>query len=129
MRISDWSSDVCSSDLPDCTIGRQRVLDIAKGDQDGPVVIDQRRIGASIGDADLRAQTRPVEHTLIEAGAASKSDRTARDPRFKPASAEPNEAGQENRRKQVGLGDAPPCRAGGECARGGAATRPPPKQA
>src|SRR3546814_3429770 len=43
---------------PDCTIGRQRVLDIAKGDQDGPVVIDQRRIGASIGDAD-----RSEEHT------------------------------------------------------------------
>src|SRR3546814_14435422 len=38
---------------PDCTIGRQRVLDIAKGDQDGPVVIDPRRIVASIDDADL----------------------------------------------------------------------------
>src|SRR3546814_3159832 len=51
-----------------------------------------------------------------------------RSQRFKPASEEPNEAGQAYRRKQVGLGDATPCGGGGECALGGGDIRPPPQQ-
>src|SRR3546814_12627386 len=31
MRISDWSSDVCSSDLPTCPPTRQRRLQVLKG--------------------------------------------------------------------------------------------------
>src|SRR3546814_10312069 len=37
MRISDWSSDVCSSDLPDADLRRRR------DDRPGTVLLDVRR--------------------------------------------------------------------------------------
>src|SRR3546814_6373909 len=48
MRISDWSSDVCSSDLKVASIANAIILSLAK-----PFAIegDQVRIGASVGIA------------------------------------------------------------------------------
>src|SRR3546814_10251581 len=44
MRISDWSSDVCSSDLPalEDLVHRRRLVDLAG---DGHVVLDVERVG------------------------------------------------------------------------------------
>src|SRR3546814_4365757 len=48
MRISDWSSDVCSSDLGDATIGLGDAGDLAVLD-DGDAVLP-RRLGQGVGD-------------------------------------------------------------------------------
>src|SRR3546814_9087119 len=61
MRISDWSSDVCSSDLADCGLGafdgvHQRAATIG-----GDVVADTLHVGLKLGDA-----TQPVEHAAPE---------------------------------------------------------------
>src|SRR3546814_8953116 len=47
MRISDWSSDVCSSDLP---LALQRVRDVARDDALGKTLDDRRLADARLTD-------------------------------------------------------------------------------
>src|SRR3546814_20814734 len=44
MRISDWSSDVCSSDLGEFGFGEDAVFDGAQHTADGDSVVDRRRL-------------------------------------------------------------------------------------
>src|SRR3546814_19535800 len=44
MRISDWSSDVCSSDLVLGVVHRQPLADIVEGDPDLPVLLLDCRV-------------------------------------------------------------------------------------
>src|SRR3546814_13903753 len=67
MRISDWSSDVCSSDLP---LGRIALegADAVVGfiAQFGAVIIDAHQLGAVIGAEVLAVLLPRVEHLLAE---------------------------------------------------------------
>src|SRR3546814_13854719 len=45
MRISDWSSDVCSSDLQGLNLGLRDVAALAE------CIVDARRLGLDVGDA------------------------------------------------------------------------------
>src|SRR3546814_5173418 len=46
MRISDWSSDVCSSDLfDDAAIGARRFLAVRHDDSDADRIADESRLG------------------------------------------------------------------------------------
>src|SRR3546814_9786667 len=58
MRISDWSSDVCSSDLEDLADGRKRkrlaaqfdaARDLVARDQRAAVVLDRGEVGFALG--------------------------------------------------------------------------------
>src|SRR3546814_15045014 len=50
MRISDWSSDVCSSDLLDALLRRFARLAIDRADDDGAVIADVDRGAGLFGD-------------------------------------------------------------------------------
>jgi hypothetical protein len=113
---------------PDRAISDQRILDIAKRAKHGPVVIDQRGIGAGVGDANLSPQARHIEHTPIEARAARESKRTTAEQGFEAAGEQSDEAGQAHRRKQVGFGDAAPRGGRRERAFGGGDIGSPPEQ-
>src|SRR3546814_15003170 len=54
MRISDWSSDVCSSDLSVADIGGQRreMDDAAAADRDAVACCVDRALRGAIGDSD-----------------------------------------------------------------------------
>src|SRR3546814_6631354 len=54
MRISDWSSDVCSSDLSVADIGGQRreMDDAAAADRDAVACCVDRALRGEIGDSD-----------------------------------------------------------------------------
>src|SRR3546814_18853503 len=69
MRISDWSSDVCSSDLPEpIGIGRDLVLGIDRGDRILKVADRRdRRFADQVGDAGgvvLADRMAAIDHDL-----------------------------------------------------------------
>src|SRR3546814_4497191 len=73
MRISDWSSDVCSSDLGDRHYllvdgvdGRVHYADIGRGDLTEPTPE-----GAIVGIAPHRGGVRAVDRTIVEVAAAN----------------------------------------------------------
>src|SRR3546814_20665144 len=59
MRISDWSSDVCSSDLLDCLKGHPEILSMP-----APVVVF-RDFGAGVLNFALRGHIADVERRFI----------------------------------------------------------------
>src|SRR3546814_9828466 len=63
MRISDWSSDVCSSDLP-----VQFLLDDLRD-----ILLERARVGTRIGDAD-RQRGRRDRRILLDGKAAQRDD-------------------------------------------------------
>src|SRR3546814_5287871 len=73
MRISDWSSDVCSSDLEKGGLGRLRVVPIAVEIADGPdahlarLALRQRLAGlVENRQIDQRLRRRPGRHRLFQ---------------------------------------------------------------
>src|SRR3546814_4540642 len=60
MRISDWSSDVCSSDLACEVVERDVLVHLMRGGVqqaelgDGAVVLDEARVRGAAGGAELR---------------------------------------------------------------------------
>src|SRR3546814_20956921 len=74
MRISDWSSDVCSSDLPADMFGGarlQRRLDDVECAHDGLVLHDGRLAEFGNGDAAL---TRSRDALVIDVGIVARLD-------------------------------------------------------
>src|SRR3546814_7642096 len=66
MRISDWSSDVCSSDLQAAAEGRR--IDLAKCSERGRDGVTGARGHGKIGFASLRGGTVAGDHDVIFAG-------------------------------------------------------------
>src|SRR3546814_10457605 len=56
MRISDWSSDVCSSDLPDVQVD----LPAGKRPEHTVEIVDQRRLELLAGHPAVQAPLHPV---------------------------------------------------------------------
>src|SRR3546814_14008988 len=76
MRISDWSSDVCSSDLPRCT-SNQALLKETKGTKrEYPMGLSQERLNAGI---DALAGVEP--HFARALGHAGYPEPRIREPR------------------------------------------------
>src|SRR3546814_2741558 len=61
MRISDWSSDVCSSDLLLQQRREQRVVDQRSGEADALVEADEVGAGVGVDAASLRFEGRAQE--------------------------------------------------------------------
>src|SRR3546814_11586632 len=58
MRISDWSSDVCSSDLPDALRAREQLLpELGQGDA-ARLALEQRQAEQILERADRAADSR-----------------------------------------------------------------------
>src|SRR3546814_8462149 len=74
MRISDWSSDVCSSDLP--------IIERGQGEDDGaqPVATD-RSLFEGIGDAAQRVRPGGVARPMLRQRPARRSPTGTRDNR------------------------------------------------
>src|SRR3546814_3006117 len=78
MRISDWSSDVCSSDLGDAAAVRHRLaargLDFLDDLERGVRMAGAAARAAEIVDDDLRAAPREFERIGADQAAASTGD-------------------------------------------------------
>src|SRR3546814_2254678 len=77
MRISDWSSDVCSSDLPAVVLARDfqdaEAAEVGRGE----LRVEQPEAALAqaqheLGEGDLAGVGRPAEHRLAEEGGAQR---------------------------------------------------------
>src|SRR3546814_5462675 len=81
MRISDWSSDVCSSDLNDVERGCGGIeADIAGHDRSGRERIERGRIGDLVDIAACREQAEEVGSIVGHGGAALSTRSNGRHP-------------------------------------------------
>src|SRR3546814_13985607 len=73
MRISDWSSDVCSSDLPQRALAMACALCGVSLDKADPRIWDARELGLFDSLPSLRVQATNIlgKHDLLEIGRAS----------------------------------------------------------
>src|SRR3546814_13216524 len=63
MRISDWSSDVCSSDLTDAAVAAERAA-VVDGDRRDDRAVHRERAAVDRGRAGVCAVARQVERSL-----------------------------------------------------------------
>src|SRR3546814_19775821 len=70
MRISDWSSDVCSSDLPDCLVGRSWQTGVASRPPHPPARLPAASTRAA--GAALAQTVRGTDRSVQDGGPASR---------------------------------------------------------
>src|SRR3546814_2997257 len=76
MRISDWSSDVCSSDLRICHAGIGRTFQIVKPFKELSA-LDNVIVGALRAEPDVRSARKKAEAVLDRLGMLDKRDQPA----------------------------------------------------
>src|SRR3546814_20594340 len=86
MRISDWSSDVCSSDLPILEIHMGETAEnvaerygISRADQDALAVEGHRRAAQAIAEGRFKKQIVPIESNVRGATVTFDTDEHVRE--------------------------------------------------